>query len=85
MDVIKIIMLELGKFAQFIIIWGLPLLLAKYFESNAFLLLLIGSVIMNYGLWEHYEHITNIIFGNNGDKTESNKQGEANEQGTPLA
>ena len=82
MDVIKIIMLELGKLTQFLILWGLPLLLAKYFGSYAFLLLLIGSAIMNYGLWEHYEHIADIILGKNVNKTENNKQGEANEQGT---
>lgn len=85
MDVIKVIMIELGKLIQFTIIWGLPLLLTYIFDSRYFLFMFIISAVMNYGLWEHYEYITKIIFRNNEDKTESNKQGEANTQGTPMA
>lgn len=56
----KYIIREVGKLCMFVLIWGLPVLLSHLNENNNFLWFFILSLIVNVGMFQHYEDLEKL-------------------------
>lgn len=55
------VVMEIVKAIQFIIIWAIPLCVARYTDNMWYLLLLLGSLYTSIVLWGHYQTLWRIL------------------------
>ena len=64
---------EISKLCMFTILWAFPIALAHMFNSNYYLWFFILSLIVNVGMFSHYESLEKIdALKNIGNNTQEN-------------
>lgn len=65
MNVIIGVSREISKLAMFIVIWGFPLYVSRIMDDSRYLWLLVLSLVLNAGMFSHYESLERIDRINN--------------------
>ena len=66
---------EISKLCMFTILWAFPIVLAHMFRSNYYLWFFILSLIVNVGVFSHYESLEKVdALKNIGNNTQKNNE-----------
>ena len=66
---------EISKLCMFTILWAFPIVLAYMFRSNYYLWFFLLSLIVNVGVFSHYESLEKVdALKNIGNNTQKNNE-----------
>lgn len=65
---------EISKVCMFTVLWALPLVMSRMFDSNYYLWFFILSIIATAGMFAHYEDLEKIdLLKSNGNDEQEGK------------